>query len=870
MQNLFEMMLDASFSGSVVILAVMLLRLLLKKAPRSLFCLLWLLVGLRLMIPLEIESSLSLQPRREEVAQTIIRQVEFPNPEPEYAPDREEVIMQQSPMQVQPQAPAVSHPQQHDSPQWNWKAILPYIWLIGILVMCIFSVHRYLKLKCSVKEAWRTAVGIWETDRISTAFVFGFLPPKIYLPAHLSAAEKQFILDHERTHITRHDHWYKLIGYGVLAIHWFNPLVWIGYSLMCQDIEYACDASVVQNMSLDERKRYSEALLNYSTHHGRIAACPVAFAESDPKGRIRAVLSYRKPGFWISLAAVIAFVFVAICLMTSPKSTFSAPEIPSLEAPVAVKSRRLAEPFNPNVITYDLELYETDKSSYCFDSAIPKSEREKCVFYTEGILSRFDIGEKHNIVLLSDYDGAWISSNTLYLGGPFDCTEYGAKLITLLCGGYANYGAAYGYAEYIAVEEGWKTASTEIPNLTHADARDLNWLCFREGFVSKDDIQVNKYAATSFARDYIAACGEADYRELLVQSGNPETVINFNAALSQWYAASGLEYTPTEILYSMGGSYHDYLVKCRYATFYLPKDWENYCSSELTKDPAFLHKNYTEVKACFETNAYQMGYVQQSTGFTPYNNNLTVEFMYNGVSYTRAAEQRVSIHSIEDLPMLYVYYITLSPLSTRDYGSARIDSRFYIGMAKYIAMNNPNLYESQMMLYMAEHGDQAGIKDYPGWNENLLRILKDETDPYQILKKRWDYLAYFLDAYYDENGLACSLPLYLIEKYGYETMFNYVYITGKEPIELDLVAERDAWIAHLEETYKGYPKFADYQEEERVRDPHLIICTDESCTDQSHDHSEIRCKDITCTNPAHDHSDQSCTDSTHGHHHSNH
>jgi len=860
MQNLFEMMLNASFSGSVVILAVMVLRLLLKKAPRSLFCLLWMLAGLRLMLPFEIESSFSLQPRREEITQSIIQREEYPAPETEFSQQQEEILSQESAVLVQPQPPAVSNSNEREVIQWDWESAIPYIWLVGIFVMCAASVHNYRKFKRNIKEAWRTEEGIWESDRIRTAFVLGFFPPKIYLPAYLSDAEKAFILGHERAHIIRRDHWYKLAGYIVLTVHWFNPLVWLGYSLLCRDIEYACDARVVQDMSLEDRKRYSAALLNCGAHHANIAACPVAFAESDPKGRIHAVLSYRKPGFWISLAAVLAVVFVAVCLMTDPESTYTSPEIPELEAPVAVKTRRLTEPFNPNVVTLDLEMYEDSTASFYFDPAIPESDRAKCLFYSEGILSHFDLAEDLKIILIADYDGAWVNGNTLYLSSPFDCVEYGAKLITLLCGGYANYGAAYGYADYIAVAEGWKLEDVNTPRLTVSDARDLNWLCFCEAFVSTADIKTNKNAAVSFANQYIDSYGEAAYRDLLMYSGSPETVAFFNTALSEWYAENGLVYTPSEILYAIGSSYHDYLVKCPYATFYLPKDWDNAWASELTKDPEFLHKDYIQVKTCFETNAYQMGYVQQSMGFDSYDNDLTVEFMTGTISQTKTTERLIRINSIEDLPMMYVYWITLNPMHMRDFEYARIDSYFYVGMAKYVSINNPNLYESQWKLYTAEHGEQAGIKNDPGWNENLMRVLKGEKDPYQILKKRWDFISYFYDDYYDSpgNGLACSLPLYLIDKYGYETMFDYVYITDRDPIELDLVAERDAWITYLEDTYKEYPKYSGFREEKRIRDPDLYTCTDENCTDPSHDHSERNCTDPNCTDP------------THGHHHHDH
>lgn len=876
MHRLFETVLDVSFSGSVVILAVIFLRILLKNAPRSFFCALWILAGLRLVLPFQFESSFSLQPDREVVAQSIVQQIEYPEPaQQSILPEN----VQGTVIAPTPQTTQSTNAQVKEAakPQWNKMQFFSLIWMTGIFALVCISIILYIKLKLKVLQAWLTENGCWESEQIETAFVLGYLPPKIYLPSGLGEAEKQFIIAHERGHIARCDHWTKLFGYIVLIIHWFNPMVWIGYGLMCRDMEYACDARVVHNMDIQQRKDYSKALLLCGTTHRSIAAYPVSFAESDPKGRIRAVLSYKKPGFWVCLTAIAAALFIVICLMTSPESGFSAPEIPSLDAASGVKTCRISEPFNPSVITVDTETYDGACASYCFEQTISAEEREKCVYYTEGILSHFSLAEKPDIVLVSDYDGAWVSGNTFYLGGPFDCSEYGAKLITLLCGGYANYGAAYGYADYIAVSEGWKAASFDAVNLTSSDARDLNWLCFGEDFVSASDIRINRNTSSAFAREYIEAHGEAAYQSLLIQSGDPETVTVFNEALSGWYAENGLEYTPSEILYTIGGSYHDYLVKCRYATFYLPSEWDNRRKSELTKDSEFLHKNYEEVKTCFETNAYQMGYLQQSMGFDSYNYNLTVELMSESVSYTQAAQQHICINSIEDLPMMYVYYITLSPRHMRDVDYARIDSTFYVGMAKYVAMNNPNLYESHAQFYIAEYGEQAMIKEDPGWNENLLRVLEGETDPYQIMKKRWDFIAYFYDDYYDKpgNGIACSLPMYLIEKYGYETMFNYVYITGKDPIELDLVAERAAWIAHLEETYKEYPKFSDYREEEGIRNQHPLACTDEHCTETSHDHSGIRCQDSNCVNPTHDHSDSICTDSgctdpAHGHHHHEH
>ena len=327
MTELFYAVLKASVQGSIVIFAVMTLRLLLKKAPRSVFCLLWLLAGLRLALPFEIESGLSLQPRLE--ASQISLQAQEPVQLPAVTDPVQDVQASPVPEQT-PTLPAGNweNVQTEDIPYkvedsaitepLTWTDIAVPVWLLGIAAMLAASAFSYLKLKRRVREAYLIENGCFECPGLETAFVLGFLPPRIYLPAGLSDREKAFIYDHENTHIARHDHWYKLLGYGVLALHWFNPLVWVGYSLLCRDIELACDEHVVRNMSLTERKAYSAALLSCGGQTARIAACPVAFGEANPKKRILNVLNYKRPTFWITLLAVIAVAFVALCLLTSP------------------------------------------------------------------------------------------------------------------------------------------------------------------------------------------------------------------------------------------------------------------------------------------------------------------------------------------------------------------------------------------------------------------------------------------------------------------------------------------------------------------------------------------------------------------------
>ena len=300
MNAFFQTILTTSFHGSIVILAVLLLRLILHKAPKKYICMLWMLAGLRLLMPIPLESSFSLQPQNIRIT-----------------------------------VPA------------SLSTVLMGIWIVMAAVIGIYSLVSYIRLRLRVMDAVKVPGG-WESDRIETAFVLGFIKPKIYIPTGMSKETRKQILAHERTHLDKGDHWIKMIGFLALALHWFNPLVWISYVLLCKDIEMACDERVIQFMELDERKAYSSALLRCSTNQVHYAACPVAFGEISVKYRIKSILNYRKPGFWICLLAVIAFVFVGVCLMTSPKTVVEVP----VDADVPLREISQEDPakFTPAVL----------------------------------------------------------------------------------------------------------------------------------------------------------------------------------------------------------------------------------------------------------------------------------------------------------------------------------------------------------------------------------------------------------------------------------------------------------------------------------------------------------------------------------------
>lgn len=278
MQSLFSNLLTASVSGSIVILAVLVLRLVLRKTPKKFICILWMVAGLRLLLPVPLQSRFSLQP------------------------------------------PTIRLPQSE-----TLQTYLVPLWCIVAVSLLCASLISYAHLRRQVKDA-RKIRGGWECEGLETAFVLGFLKPKIYIPAGVSDNTRQQILAHERTHLDKGDHWIKLIGFLALVLHWFNPLVWVSYILLCKDIEMACDQRVVQFMDLPERKAYSAALLDCSTHKVHYAACPVAFGEVSVKYRIKSVLSYKKPAFWISLSGVLAIALVAVCLGTNPVEKQEDPE----------------------------------------------------------------------------------------------------------------------------------------------------------------------------------------------------------------------------------------------------------------------------------------------------------------------------------------------------------------------------------------------------------------------------------------------------------------------------------------------------------------------------------------------------------------
>ena len=352
MGELFQNILTASFHGSLVILAILLFRPLMKKGPKKFLCLLWLLAFLRLILPFELQSSLSLQPHVSSLPQisqkesTVLPSSPKAEINPGPAEENDPLETAATPLD----APASEALQQQEGNSVSALTVFGGIWLCVFSLFLIFSVLSYAHLRLSVRDAIRTK-DAWESERIETAFILGFLRPRIYIPMGMDPVTRKYILAHEHTHLEKGDPSLKLFGYVTLALHWFNPLVWAAYLLLCKDIELACDERVVQFMDLAQRKAYSSALLACSANRIHLAACPVAFGEVSVKERIKAVLHYKKPAFWISIVCVIAIIFVIVCLMTSPQKTPENPEtIPvTTEESIAAEPDSAEEPINTEV-----------------------------------------------------------------------------------------------------------------------------------------------------------------------------------------------------------------------------------------------------------------------------------------------------------------------------------------------------------------------------------------------------------------------------------------------------------------------------------------------------------------------------------------
>ncbi len=318
MTALFLKLFNQSVAASWLILAVLCLRLLLKKAPKRFSVLLWGLVAVRALCPFSLQSALSLLPRAQPVGLEIMM-----SPAPQIESGVAAINNVVNPVLA---GSFTLSPVASANPLQIWLPILAALWLTGAAGMALYAVFSYARLCRRVRTAVLLRDNIFCTEAAPSPFLLGILRPRVYLPFGMEERAQEAALAHEQAHIWRKDHWWKLTGFAVLSLHWMNPLMWLAYALLCRDIELACDESVIREMDGAHRADYSEALLACSAHTGRDArpltlrVCPLTFSEGDVKSRVKAVLQYHQPAVWVVAAAVAACALAAVCFLTDPAS----------------------------------------------------------------------------------------------------------------------------------------------------------------------------------------------------------------------------------------------------------------------------------------------------------------------------------------------------------------------------------------------------------------------------------------------------------------------------------------------------------------------------------------------------------------------
>ena len=311
MAAVFLKLLNLSISASWLVLAVLVLRLISKRSPKWVNVLLWGIVALRLVLPFSIESALSLIPSAETVSPAAVQFAPAPT-----ITSGVSIIDNAVNPSLSEHFAAV--PTASVNPLYVWTEIAGWVWLIGLGAMLLYALVSYLRLRRRVSVSLPIQDHIYLCDAISSPFILGVVKPRIYLPSGLDEVQRQNVLAHEQAHLARRDHWWKPLGFALLAVYWFNPVLWLAYTLLCRDIELACDERVIRTMDKSAVKTYSTVLLACSMPRKAVITCPLAFGEVGVKERVKNALHYKKPAFWVVAASVTVCIVVAVCFLTNP------------------------------------------------------------------------------------------------------------------------------------------------------------------------------------------------------------------------------------------------------------------------------------------------------------------------------------------------------------------------------------------------------------------------------------------------------------------------------------------------------------------------------------------------------------------------
>jgi len=308
MTEVFQRILSMSYSASWLILAILGLRLLVRKMSKWGNVLLWGLVALRLLFPFSIESRLSMIPGRQ-TTENLPTMSYIDNP-----------VVNNATVSMNGDISAIT--------------IFNIVWIAGVITLLSYFVVQYWRLLRKLNTAILLRDNIFQSEMVSAPVVMGFVNPKIYLPFNVKQLDVNYIIAHEQTHIRRRDHWWKLLGFVLLTLHWFNPLVWIAYALLCRDIEMACDEAVIRDLDNEGRADYAQALVTYSTKRQVLAVHPLAFGENAVKGRLKSIMNYRKASRWSVAFIIVSCMLLAMCFLTDPVNaalTDIPPEVETVE-----------------------------------------------------------------------------------------------------------------------------------------------------------------------------------------------------------------------------------------------------------------------------------------------------------------------------------------------------------------------------------------------------------------------------------------------------------------------------------------------------------------------------------------------------------
>ena len=332
MSDIFIKILNMSLSASWLILAVIVLRFLLRKAPKWSMCLLWALVAIKLVIPFSPESVLSLIPSNEVIPDNIAMESRpHINSGIEYIDTAVNPVMESN---LSPQ------PGDSANPMQAVMYMAGIVWCTGVILCLAYALISYILLKRKVCASKRIERNVYSCDEVASPFILGVFRPVIYIPSGISREITDYVIAHENAHLKRGDHFWKPLGFIILSVYWFNPLCWIAYILLCRDIEYACDEKVIRDKDREYANSYSQALLDCNSQRKIIAACPLAFGETDVKGRIKGILNYKKPAFWIVVVSIVVCLVLAVCFLTRPEKERDLAETD----PLAAEEYDLTEP----------------------------------------------------------------------------------------------------------------------------------------------------------------------------------------------------------------------------------------------------------------------------------------------------------------------------------------------------------------------------------------------------------------------------------------------------------------------------------------------------------------------------------------------